>query len=56
MQKGIIFLLLLAAFGLSIAMLINMGARLNTLSFWVPLILLPAVGYFFKAINFKTDD
>ena len=56
MKKGITFLLLIAAFAISFALLLRMGAALNTWHFWVVLLLLPAVGWFAAKTDFTTGD
>ena len=56
MQKGLIFLAILAAFAISFVLLLNLGARADSYSFWIVLFLLPAAGYFIAKTNFKTDD
>lgn len=56
MKKGIIFIALIAAFAISFVLLLNMGAKANTYSFWIVIILLPLVGYGAAKIDFRTDD
>lgn len=56
MQKGIIFLFILAAVGISFALLLNLGVRADSFTFWIVLVLLPAAGYMAAKTNFKTDD
>lgn len=56
MKKGIMFLALIAAFAISFVLLIRMGARADTYSFWIVLLLLPAIGYTVAKVDFRTDD
>ena len=56
MKKGILFLLLLAAFGISFVFLLKMGAPTNDWRLWVVLILLPAVGWIAARTDFRTND
>jgi hypothetical protein len=56
MKKGILFLLLLAAFAISFVFLLRMGAATGDWRFWVVLILLPAVGWIAAKTDFRTDD
>ena len=56
MKKGIIFIALIAAFAISFVLLLNLGAKASSYSFWIVLLLLPAVGYFVAKTDFRTDD
>lgn len=56
MQKGIIFLFVIAAFGASFALLINLGVRADSYTFWIVLVLLPLVGYIMGKVDFKSND
>jgi len=56
MKKGILFLLLLAAFAISFVFLMQMGAAVGHWKFWVVLILLPAIGWFARDTDFRTGD
>lgn len=56
MKKGIMFISIIAALAISFALLLNLGAKANSYSFWIVLILLPLVGYIIGKIDFRTDD
>lgn len=56
MQKGILFLAILAAVAISFVLLLNLGARADSYSFWLVLFLLPTAGFIAGRVNFKTDD
>lgn len=56
MKKGILFLAILAAVGISFVLLLNMGVKADTYTFWVVLVLLPFAGYMAGTTNFRTDD
>lgn len=56
MQKGIIFVGILAAVAISFVLLLNLGAKANSYSFWLVLFLLPLAGWIAGRTNFKTDD
>jgi len=54
MNKGLLFLLLIATFAISFIFLMQMGASYNYWKFWVVLILLPAVGWFAAKTDWRT--
>lgn len=55
MKKGILFLLALAMFGASIALLLHSTTKGTNLTLLV-LALLPAATWIVTSTNFKTDD
>jgi hypothetical protein len=56
MKKGIIFLFMFAAFAASFALLINLGVRANSYTFWIVLVLLPLSGYIAAKTDFTAND
>ena len=56
MKKGLTFLVILAAVAISFVLLLNLGVRANSYTFWIVLFLLPAAGYLAGRTNFLTDD
>ena len=56
MQKGLTFLFILVAVSVSFVLLLNLGARADSYTFWIVLFLLPAAGYIAAKTNFRSDD
>jgi hypothetical protein len=55
MKKGVLMLIMIACFAAGFALLLNLGVKAESWSFWIALVVLPLSGFILGKANLFND-